>query len=203
VIGCPHVSLEYGSISETQVDREGSGYLVSAVRGAGAHIRPLTKGALSTPRPIDKLKPATDTSKLVRAPKLNPTRSLSGLVQTLGAQLGTQWTEANIDSSQLRYVSSALGFIQVFLRIKSSVAGSSYIYDHAGGALIYEEVGGKVTDILGKKFDFGAGRKLSRNYGLVAAPADIHEQVIHALTDILSKDPEYGPILQQARETLL
>lgn len=34
-------------------------------------------------------------------------------------------------------------------------------WDHAGGVLIYEEAGGKVTDLDGKAIDFTTGRKMS------------------------------------------
>jgi 3'(2'), 5'-bisphosphate nucleotidase len=34
-------------------------------------------------------------------------------------------------------------------------------WDHAGGVLIYEEAGGKVTDLDGKAIDFSTGRKMS------------------------------------------
>lgn len=34
-------------------------------------------------------------------------------------------------------------------------------WDHAGGVLIYEEAGGKVTDLDGKAIDFRRGRKMA------------------------------------------
>ena len=34
-------------------------------------------------------------------------------------------------------------------------------WDHAGGVLIYEEAGGKVTDLDGLSIDFTTGRKMS------------------------------------------
>lgn len=34
-------------------------------------------------------------------------------------------------------------------------------WDHAGGVLIFEEAGGKVTDLDGKAIDFSKGRKMS------------------------------------------
>ena len=39
------------------------------------------------------------------------------------------------------------------------------IWDHAGGMLIIEEAGGKVTDVYGKALDFSCGITLKNNTG--------------------------------------
>lgn len=53
--------------------------------------------------------------------------------------------------------------------------------DHAAGALLVEEAGGKVTDVLGKPLDFSLGRTLKANKGVVASVASIHNKVIEAV----------------------
>lgn len=52
--------------------------------------------------------------------------------------------------------------------------------------LIFEEVGGKVTDIDGKSFDFGAGGKLMNNFGIVAAQKDIHAKVLSIVKEVIA-----------------
>jgi 3'(2'), 5'-bisphosphate nucleotidase len=63
-----------------------------------------------------------------------------------------------------------------------------HIWDHAGAQLILTEAGGKVTDLDGKDMDFGAGRDLSRNNGLLAARQGIHAAVLESMKKILTED---------------
>ena len=53
------------------------------------------------------------------------------------------------------------------------------IWDHAAGTLIVEEAGGRVTD-LGKPFDFGCGRVLDCNGGVIASNGLVHDAVVEA-----------------------
>jgi hypothetical protein len=55
-LGCPNLYLETGRVSETSVDGEGFGYMLSAVMGEGAVIRPMGKGTLQPARRIERSK---------------------------------------------------------------------------------------------------------------------------------------------------
>ena len=55
------------------------------------------------------------------------------------------------------------------------------IWDHASGALLVTEAGGRVTDIMGKPFDFTKGKKLAHNCGAVATNGRVHDAVLEAL----------------------
>ena len=44
-----------------------------------------------------------------------------------------------------------------------------------------EEAGGVITDSRGIPLDFGLGRTLGENYGVVAANSDVHARVIDAI----------------------
>ena len=46
-------------------------------------------------------------------------------------------------------------------------------WDHAGGVLIYEEAGGKVTDLDGKAIDFSTGRKMSASTYFSSKPTSV------------------------------
>jgi 3'(2'), 5'-bisphosphate nucleotidase len=59
------------------------------------------------------------------------------------------------------------------------------IWDHAGAMLLFEEVGGMITDVHGKEIDLTAGRKLEANFGFVAAPKSLHDVVLRAVHDTL------------------
>jgi 3'(2'), 5'-bisphosphate nucleotidase len=61
------------------------------------------------------------------------------------------------------------------------------LQDHASGALLVAEAGGRVTDMHGKPLDFSRGRTLSANKGVIASPAHLHDQVIKAVQQALSE----------------
>jgi 3'(2'), 5'-bisphosphate nucleotidase len=54
--------------------------------------------------------------------------------------------------------------------------------------LLVEEAGGVVTDSVGKPLDFGLGRTLRGNFGLVAAGKDVHANVMKAILQVRASD---------------
>jgi len=61
------------------------------------------------------------------------------------------------------------------------------IWDHAPGQILLEEAGGIVTDSRGQPLDFGLGRTLGENFGVVAAGKDVHAQILQAVQKVLSE----------------
>ncbi|HON00440.1 MAG TPA: inositol monophosphatase family protein, partial [Acidobacteriota bacterium] len=55
------------------------------------------------------------------------------------------------------------------------------IWDHAAGALVVEEAGGRVTDLAGRSLDFSTGRRLEHNRGLVASNGRLHQAILESL----------------------
>ena len=47
--------------------------------------------------------------------------------------------------------------------------------------MLVEEAGGLVTDSRGQPLNFGLGRTLGENYGVVAAGKDVHALVLEAV----------------------
>jgi len=88
--------------------------------------------------------------------------------------------------SQAKYASIARGAGDVYLRLPTSKSYQEKIWDHAAGDLIVREAGGEVTDVRGNRLDFSVGRTLKNNSGVVAAPKDLHPQVIEAVKSVLS-----------------
>jgi 3'(2'), 5'-bisphosphate nucleotidase len=66
--------------------------------------------------------------------------------------------------------------------------GNMWIWDHAGAQLIFTEIGGKITDLDGKPINFGAGRSLSKNRGMVAAKEDVHERILAKIRECLGEE---------------
>jgi 3'(2'), 5'-bisphosphate nucleotidase len=52
--------------------------------------------------------------------------------------------------------------------------------------VLVQEAGGEVTDAWGKPLDFGIGRTLKENKGVVAAPKDVFSQVIEVVKEVLN-----------------
>lgn len=55
------------------------------------------------------------------------------------------------------------------------------IWDHAAGAVIIEEAGGRVTDMYGEQLDFGTHFEMRANRGVVACNEALHASVLQTL----------------------
>ncbi|KAH7029500.1 3'-phosphoadenosine 5'-phosphatase [Microdochium trichocladiopsis] len=192
VLGCPNlpvddsVSLD-GSMASGQTDEEGSkGVLFSAVLGQGATSRPLTTGALAPEAKSISMNPISDTSAACFCESVEAGHSSHGDSAQIAALLGITKPSVRMDS-QAKYASIARGAGDIYLRLPVSASYQEKIWDHAAGDLIVREAGGQVTDITGSRLDFGAGRTLKENKGVVAAPAAGHAKVLAAVQEVLGK----------------
>lgn len=92
----------------------------------------------------------------------------------------------NIWSAQLRYVALAAGGCNAMIKIPREPQYRSNIWDHAGGMLIAEEVGCKVTDMKGDTVDCGLGRTLAGCQGMIVAAESIHKQLVEAVKETMA-----------------
>jgi len=83
--------------------------------------------------------------------------------------------------SQAKYAAVASGLASIYLRLPRSESYREKIWDHAAGAIIVTEAGGRVTDFSGKDLDFSTGRTLRDNTGIVATNGPLHERVLEAI----------------------
>jgi 3'(2'), 5'-bisphosphate nucleotidase len=86
--------------------------------------------------------------------------------------------------SQAKYGIVARGEAEIYLRMPTRADYRERIWDHAAGALIVEEAGGTVTDIMGRPLDFHHGRELSANRGVIVTNGRCHARVLEALRDL-------------------
>ncbi|POR32650.1 3'(2'),5'-bisphosphate nucleotidase, partial [Tolypocladium paradoxum] len=103
----------------------------------------------------------------------------------LAARLGAPFPGTDVWSSHVRYAALVVGGGDLLVRVPGR---KSCVWDHAGAQLIYAEVGGRVTDLDGKPVDFGAGRYLSNNRGLLAAKRDIHARILALAQEVLPRN---------------
>ena len=83
---------------------------------------------------------------------------------------------------QGKYALIADGRADVYLRVPNRQRKES-IWDHAAGAAIAEAAGARVADFDGAGLDFGAGRTLPKNRGIVVAKGGVFENILRAVRD--------------------
>ncbi|MCB0284189.1 MAG: 3'(2'),5'-bisphosphate nucleotidase [Calditrichaeota bacterium] len=82
--------------------------------------------------------------------------------------------------SQVKYAVLASGDAEVYLRFPKPNMPEyrEKIWDHAAGVIIVEEAGGLVTDIKGNSLNFGLGKRLENNRGIIATNGQFHDLVL-------------------------
>ena len=185
VLGCPNLPVDDAAPLAADVGEgeEGRGVIFSAVVGEGATSRPLGTGALAegkkiAMREVGELAGASFCES-VEAGHSNQSESAQ-----IAQKLGITKASVRMDS-QAKYGSIARGAGDIYLRLPTSKTYQEKIWDHAAGDLIVREAGGQVTDTKGNRLDFGVGRTLATNSGVVAAPAGIHAQVLDVVQEVL------------------
>jgi 3'(2'), 5'-bisphosphate nucleotidase len=189
VIGCPNLPIDDqapldSSIGADADDKEGKGVLFGAVKGEGATSRPLSKGALEQSKKIS-MKAVPDVSQATFCESVEAGHSSHGDNAAIASKLGITKSSVRMDS-QAKYASIARGAGDIYLRLPVSKSYEEKIWDHAAGVVIVQEAGGEVTDAWGKPLDFGIGRTLKENKGVVAAPKDVFPKVIEVVKEVLS-----------------
>ncbi|KAG6827108.1 hypothetical protein H0H92_013179 [Tricholoma furcatifolium] len=169
VIGCPNLPVD-----SVQPDR-GRGVIFAAVKGQGAEQLTLS-GSNPTPVRIANI-PASEINFLESVEAAHSSHSFNDRVSSL---LNITRNPVRMDS-QAKYGCLARSEGAAYLRMPTGVGYREKIWDHAPGAVLVEEAGGVVTDSRGQPLDFGLGRTLGENFGVVAAGKDVHALVLAAV----------------------
>ncbi len=155
-----------------------TGVLFIAVRGAGATVSALRGGAA---RPI-RVAAAGAENGLRFVESVEAAHGDQHLQEEIARVVGIRQPALRMDS-QAKYGAVARGDAILYLRLPSPKSPDyrENIWDHAAGAIVVEEAGGRVTDMHGKALDFAAGAKMRDNRGVVVSNGAIHSAVIEAL----------------------
>lgn len=165
ILGCPNLFY----------DKESEGTLLYASRN---------NGAVACTFSMDKSKTIA-VSSLEKGDKVRFLESVepghanhSGQAKIISA-FGDRKASVRVDS-QVKYAVLALGDAEVYLRLpKPDMPGyREKIWDHAAGVIIVEEAGGMVTDINGNMLDFGQGKKLLNNKGIIGTNGQFHDIIL-------------------------
>ncbi|KIJ67355.1 hypothetical protein HYDPIDRAFT_25817 [Hydnomerulius pinastri MD-312] len=178
VIGCPNLPVNY---AEPEGPR---GCLFVAVRGHGAKQTDIL-GANPTTLTIPPVTPGT-LNFLESVEAAHSDLSFNSRVSEL---LGITRAPTRMDS-QAKYCCLARGNGGVYLRMPTRAGYKEKIWDHASGTVLIQEAGGIVRNSLGKSLDFGIGRTLGENYGIIAAGHDVHGQVLAAVQKAQAEEKE-------------
>lgn len=93
--------------------------------------------------------------------------------------LGVTLPPVRMDS-QAKYGCMARGDASIFLRFPRGGYVEN-VWDCAPAAVVIQEAGGRVTDGRGRDLDFGRGRQMDNDDGIVASNGLVHDAVIRAV----------------------
>ncbi|KAJ7606844.1 hypothetical protein FB45DRAFT_949270 [Roridomyces roridus] len=169
IIGCPNLPVD-----PANPDGE-RGCMFVAVKGQGTQQIPLS-GFTETTITMPKLTPFALTS----LESVEAAHSSHSTTDTITTILGITRPSVRMDS-QAKYGCLARGDGGMYLRMPTGVGYREKIWDHASGNLLVTEAGGVVTDSRGQPLDFGLGRTLGENFGVIATGKEVHAAVLDAV----------------------
>nr|POF17891.1 3'(2'),5'-bisphosphate nucleotidase [Quercus suber] len=190
VLGCPNLPVSDAEPLQEGIGADASdeagrfGVLFSAVQGQGAQSRALGNATLA-PGAAIAMKPLARIADATFCESVEAGHSSQGDAAAIAQRLGITAPSVRMDS-QAKYGSIARGAGDLYLRLPVRKDYVEKIWDHAAGDLIVREAGGQVTDVEGRRLDFSHGRTLRENKGVIAAPKDVHAQVIEVVKAVLA-----------------
>ncbi|RKP14222.1 3',5'-bisphosphate nucleotidase [Piptocephalis cylindrospora] len=178
ILGCPRLPLQGVEEGPT------TGSLVAAVQGQGAYQYPLNDEEAEG-KQIHCAKPAS-TADAAFCEGVEAAHSSHDTHAAIAREARVTRAPARLDS-QCKYAVVARGDADIYLRIPTRPGYVEKIWDHAAGALIVQEAGGKVCDVDGLPLDFSRGRRLEGNRGIIATASTIHSPILQATQSVLAK----------------
>jgi 3'(2'), 5'-bisphosphate nucleotidase len=174
ILGCPNLKFKK--------DINDSGYIIYAVKGEGTFLYDLSSGKREQVEVSKKSKP----SDMRFIQSYESAHGNLKLQKKIADKLGITIPSLQMDS-QVKYGLVASGEAEIYLRIpnENSPDYKEKIWDHAAGSVIVEEAGGIVTDINGRKLDFGKGETLKDNSGIIATTPLIAQSLKQTVEKLL------------------
>ncbi len=157
------------------------GVLFYATRGTGAYEQSIKSFDTTIPTRIYTV--TSDNKKNFRfAESVESSHGDQIKQNDIARRIGIETAPIRMDS-QVKYGLVACGQAGLYLRFPNP-HNKDYrenIWDHAAGAIIVEEAGGKVSDMNGKSLNFGENEKMLNNLGVIVSNGTVHELVLDAL----------------------
>jgi 3'(2'), 5'-bisphosphate nucleotidase len=175
LIGCPDLVF-------TDEPRDTAGSIAFAMRDRGAFRAPLTGGEITPLHVSSCVDPAL--ARVLRSFEAQhiDLDTFNGIVSSLRVK-----TPAALMDSQAKHVVLAAGRADLLIRVPATKSFRDKIWDQAAGSLIIEEAGGRVTDLHGIRLDFGTGRLMTRNEGMIASNGLLHVALLDACRGVMTE----------------
>ncbi|KAI1457804.1 carbohydrate phosphatase [Annulohypoxylon moriforme] len=189
IVGCPTLSFDASApVTNTSLDPTGRGSIVFAAKGHGTYVRPLVAPPTSDVQ-VRKIEPLNETESHQLLRPVSCYNMLDSGVddvhQIIMQRLNIEARGCDLLAWVLRWVTLGLGLANMTIWVYKKRERTGKIWDHAGAMLLFEEVGGHITDVDGKPIDLGVGRRMTANHGFVAAPKAIHPLVLKTTQEVI------------------
>ncbi|KAK2601887.1 hypothetical protein QQS21_004574 [Conoideocrella luteorostrata] len=185
-VGCPNMSINAAApLRNENIDPAGDGCIVYAVRGYGTHARSMKAPVSDTSdRHVSRVSTTSDDIRFVTCVGIVDS-ALDNVHEVIATRLSANFPGCDLVPWVLRWATLALGLGNTTVWVYKKRDRYAKSWDHAGAMLLFEEAGGKITDVLGRDIELTAGRKMSGNFGFVAAPDHLHGRVLEAVQEVL------------------
>ena len=177
VLGCPNLPLD------SRHPEKGAGCLFYAAKGEGSWMEPLDGGEKQRVT-VDGI---GDPSQARFCESVEAAHASHDVHAEISRLMGITQPPFRIDS-QCKYASVARGDASIYFRLPRSSDYREKIRDHAAGAIIVSEAGGRVSDFSGNPLNFSRGRKLEDNVGLIATNGTLHDKALQAISRVVTID---------------
>lgn len=180
VLGCPNMPLHFDeSVISLRHAPGPVGVIAWATKGYGSWIQGLDVPDSTVMRIRASGNDSTKDFRVCESVESgHSSHDWSGMISK---DLGVHRPPVRMDS-QCKYLAVARGEADVYLRLPTKKGYQEKIWDHAGGILIVEEAGGRVTDIHGRTPDLRSGAVLAANEGMVVTNGKAHDQVLASIS---------------------
>lgn len=172
VLGCPNLPTSDGGGA--------TGCLFVGVRGQGAFERGLHDAA---ERPV-RVGAEADPAQARFSESVESGHTKQDDSAKVAELLGITAPPVRMDS-QAKYATVGRGDAAIYLRLPTKAGYVERIWDHAAGWAVITEAGGRVTDVTGAPLDFGRGRGLEANKGVIATNGLLHDRVVAVVRGVL------------------
>jgi 3'(2'), 5'-bisphosphate nucleotidase len=189
VVGYPVLSMDaQAPVSNGTLDPAGKGCIMFAAKGYGTYVRPLPGPIDVAPRKIERHAETSTLQDLRSVSCYNMLDSgVDHIHKAVTEKLGIPFPGCDLLGWVPRWGVLGLGLANVTIWVYKRRDRHAKIWDHAGAMLLFEEAGGKITDVDGKDIDLSVGRKMSANFGFVAAPNGVHDVVLRTVREVLEE----------------
>ena len=174
LLGCPELAL-------ADERRDSVGSIVFGVRNRGA-FRSLLRGDDFTPLCVSSCREPRN-ARVLRSFESEhiDLSTFNEIIRILEVE-----ASPTLMDSQAKHAVIAGGHADLLIRLPAAREFRDKIWDQAAGSIIVEEAGGRVTDLRGASLDFGAGRFLTRNEGVIASNGHLHVAALDAVRSTMT-----------------